>query len=87
MAAVTNNDFLKSKIKGFCDFLEVALHERISHERFAEARGKLAELRACDVGHFILYVSTEICPRKTNIKSYNNNNQKTKSIYTTVKEV
>ena len=68
--SVTNNDFLKSKIGGFCDFLEMALSKRVSHARFAEARGKLGELRACDVGHFILYVTSEICPRKTNIKSY-----------------
>ena len=68
--SLTNDAFLKSKIANFCDFLGMCLSKRLDHARFAEAKNRLGELRACDTAHFVLYVTTEMCPYKTNIKSY-----------------
>ena len=68
--SLTNDAFLKSKIANFCDFLALCLSKRLNNARYSEANQKLNELRVCDTAHFVLYVTSEICPYKSNIKKY-----------------
>jgi len=70
--SVTNNDFLREKLTNFVNFLTACLHKRLNNVRFAEFKNKIDELRTCDTAHFIMYVTTDVAPYKSNPKAYIN---------------
>ena len=66
-APITNDAFLREKIANFVNFIEACLITRVNHERYAEARDKLEQLRTLDTGHFILFVTETWVPYRTNV--------------------
>ena len=70
MASVTNDEFLRDKMLKFVDFLKSVLQTRMNNARFTEFSNKLEELRTVDTAKFILHITTEMSPWKSNIQGY-----------------
>ena len=70
MASVTNDAFLREKMLKFVDFLKSCLKTRMNNARFSEFSNKIEELRTVDTAKFIIHVTTDMTPWKTNIQGY-----------------
>ena len=69
-APITNDEYLRQKIANFVAFISACLITRVNHERYAEARDKLEQLRVLDTGHFILYVTESMVPYRSNVPAF-----------------
>ena len=67
-APVTNDAFLKEKMLKFVDFLKSTLKSRMNNSRYAEFSNKIEELRTLDTAKFIMHITTEMSPWKSNIQ-------------------
>ena len=67
---MTNDAFLREKMLKFVDFLKSALKTRMNNSRFNEFSTKIEELRTLDTSKFILHITTEMSPWKSNIPGY-----------------
>ena len=67
---VTNDAFLKEKLNRFVDFLKSSLKNRLHNLRYAEFSKKIEELRNVDTAQFIVHVTTDMVPWKSNIAGY-----------------
>ena len=70
MASVTNDEFLRDKMLKFVDFLKSVLQTRMNNARFTEFSTKIEELRTVDTAKFILHITSEMSPWKSNIPGY-----------------
>ena len=70
MASVTNDAFLRDKMLKFVDFLKSCLKTRMNNSRFEEFSNKIEELRTVDTAKFIIHVTTDMTPWKSNIQGY-----------------
>ena len=69
-ASVTNDEFLRDKMLKFADFLKSTLKSRMDNSRFAEFSQKIEELRTVDTAKFIIHITTDMSPWKSNIPGY-----------------
>ena len=69
-ASVTNDEFLRDKMLKFADFLKSTLKSRMDNSRFAEFSNKIEELRTLDTAKFIMHITTDMSPWKSNIPGY-----------------
>ena len=67
---VTNDAFLKEKLNRFVDFLKSSLKNRLHNSRYAEFSKKIEELRNVDTAHFIVHITTDMVPWKSNVAGY-----------------
>ena len=67
---VTNDAFLKEKLNRFVDFLKSCLKNRLHNSRYAEFSSKIEELRNVDTAHFIVHITTDMVPWKSNVAGY-----------------
>ena len=67
---VTNDAFLKEKLNRFVDFLKSSLKNRLHNSRYAEFSKKIEELRNVDTAQFIVHVTTDMVPWKSNVAGY-----------------
>ena len=67
---VTNDAFLKEKLNRFVDFLKSSLKNRLHNSRYTEFSSKIEELRNVDTAQFIVHVTTDMCPWKSNVAGY-----------------
>ena len=67
---VTNDAFLKEKLNRFVDFLKSSLKNRLHNSRYAEFSKKIEELRNVDTAQFIVHVTTDMVPWKSNVNGY-----------------
>ena len=67
---VTNDAFIKEKLNRFVDFLKSSLKNRLHNSRYAEFSKKIEELRNVDTAHFIVHITTDMVPWKSNIGGY-----------------
>ena len=67
---VTNDAFLKEKLNRFVDFLKSSLKNRLHNSRYAEFSKKIEELRNVDTAQFIVHVTTDMVPWKSNVAVY-----------------
>ena len=70
MASVTNDAFLRDKMLKFVDFLKSCLKTRMNNSRFEEFSNKIEELRTVDTAKFIIHVTTDMTPWKSNVQGY-----------------
>ena len=68
--ACTNDQFIRAKLTNFVDFLTTCLSTRLDNKRFSEFSQKIAELRSIDTALWILHVTKEMVPWKSNIAGY-----------------
>ena len=66
----TNDQFIRNKLINFVDFLTACLHSRLDNKRFAEYTQKIEELRTIDTALWIMHVTKEMVPWKTNVAGY-----------------
>ena len=69
-APVTNHAFIKSKLTGFVAFLKSILKKHLNNSRYAEFSKKIDELQNIDTALFIVHITTDMIPYKTNIDAY-----------------
>ena len=67
---VTNDAFLKEKLNRFVDFLKSSLKNRLHNSRYAEFSNKIEELRNVDTAQFIVHVTSDMVPWKSNVAGY-----------------
>ena len=67
---VTNDVFLKAKLNGFVDFLKSCLKNRLHNSRYTEFANKIDELKNADSAQFIVHITTDMVPWKSNIGGY-----------------
>ena len=67
---VANDAFLKERLNRFVDFLKSCLKNRLHNSRYAEFSNKIEELRNVDTAQFIVHVTTDMVPWKSNIAGY-----------------
>ena len=67
---VTNDAFIREKLVRFVDFLKTCLKKRMANARFAEFSNKIEELRTIDTAQFIVHITSDMVPWKTNIPGY-----------------
>ena len=67
---VTNDAFLKEKLIRFVDFLKSCLKNRLHNSRYSEFSNKIDELKNVDSAQFILHITTDMVPWKTNVAGY-----------------
>ena len=70
MTSVTNDAFLREKMLKFVDFLKSCLKTRMNNSRFEEFSNKIEELRTVDTAKFIIHVTTDMTPWKSNVQGY-----------------
>jgi len=70
MSRPTNDQFLRDKINGFVAFLTACLYSRLNNQRYKEFEDAISQLRVCDTGHFILHVTEQMCPYRSNVPAY-----------------
>ena len=66
----TNDAFIREKLTRFVDFLKACLKKRMADARFAEFSDKIEQLRTVDTAQFILHVTSDMVPWKTNVPGY-----------------
>jgi len=67
---VTNDAFIREKLVRFVDFLKSCLKKRMANARFAEFSTKIEELRTIDTAQFIVHITSDMVPWRTNIPGY-----------------
>ena len=67
---VTNDAFLKEKLNRFVDFLKSCLKNRLHNSRYSEFSNKIEELRNVDSAQFIVHITTDMVPWKSNVAGY-----------------
>ena len=67
---VTNDAFLKEKLNRFIDFLKSCLKNRVNNSRYSEFSDKIEQLRGIDSGPFIVHITTDMVPWKSNVAGY-----------------
>ena len=67
---VTNDVFLKAKLNGFVDFLKSCLNNRVHNSRYTEFANKIDELKSVDSAQFIVHITTDMVPWKSNVAGY-----------------
>ena len=67
---VSNSVFLKSKLNGFVDFLKSCLKNRVHNSRYTEFANKIDELKNVDSAQFIVHITTDMVPWKSNVAGY-----------------
>ena len=67
---VTNDAFLKEKLNRFVDFLKSCLKNRLHNSRYTEFSSKIEELRNVDSAQFIVHITTDMVPWKSNVAGY-----------------
>ena len=67
---VTNDAFLKEKLNRFVDFLKSCLKNRLHNSRYSEFSNKIEELRSVDSAQFIVHITTDMVPWKSNVAGY-----------------
>jgi len=70
MDPVSNDTFIREKLVRFVDFLKSVLKKRMANARFTEFSNKIEELRTVDTAQFILHVTSDMVPFKSNIGAY-----------------
>ena len=70
MDQVSNDTFIREKLVRFVDFLKSVLKKRMANARFTEFSNKIEELRTVDTAQFILHVTSDMVPFKSNIGAY-----------------
>ena len=70
MDPVSNDTFIREKLVRFVDFLKSVLKRRMANARFTEFSNKIEELRTVDTAQFILHVTSDMVPFKSNIGAY-----------------
>ena len=68
--ACTNDQFIRTKLTNFVDFLTSCLQSRLDNKRFAEYSQKIEELRTIDTALWIMHVTEKMCPWRTNVAGY-----------------
>ena len=67
---VTNDAFLKEKLNRFVDFLKSSLKNRLHNSRYSEFSNKIEQLRTVDSAQFIVHITTDMVPWKSNVAGY-----------------
>ena len=67
---VTNDSFLKEKLNRFVDFLKSCLKNRVHNSRYTEFANKIDELKNADSAQFIVHITTDMVPWKSNVAGY-----------------
>ena len=66
-APVTNHAFIKSKLEGFVAFLKTILKKHLNNSRYAEFADKINDLNNIEPALFIVHVTQEFVPYKSNV--------------------
>ena len=66
----TNDAFLRAKLLNFAAFLEGLVASRPKDKRQPAALAKIQELRTIDTAIFLMHITQDMLPYKTNVKAY-----------------